>query len=59
VAGVPARVVRTLSKDEIGVTLEGIEGYHRLTKRSLESIKEVEALEVEAPNRKTFRTYST
>jgi carbonic anhydrase/acetyltransferase-like protein (isoleucine patch superfamily) len=49
VMGTPARVVRELTADEIAWKSYGTSQYHELTVRSLETMREVEALtEVEA-----------
>jgi phenylacetic acid degradation protein len=44
VAGMPAKVVRALSEEEIAWKLEGTRTYQALTLRSLASMREVEAL---------------
>ncbi len=52
VAGVPAKVLRTLSDSEVAWKLEGTRNYQDLTRRSLASMRQVEPLarvEVERP----------
>jgi phenylacetic acid degradation protein len=53
VMGTPAKVVRALTEDEVRWTSFGTTQYHELTVRSLETMREVEALsEVEADRRR-------
>ncbi|MDM0001436.1 phenylacetic acid degradation protein PaaY [Variovorax sp. J22P240] len=48
-AGMPAKVIRELSDQEVAWKLEGTRTYHDLTRRSLASMKKVEPLaEIEA-----------
>lgn len=51
VAGVPARLLRTLSDDEIAWKLTGTQTYHDLTRRCLASLTEVQALPSAEQNR--------
>jgi phenylacetic acid degradation protein len=51
VAGVPAKLLRPLSDDEIAWKLTGTQTYQDLTRRSLASLKEVQALPKAEPNR--------
>ena len=46
VAGVPAKVVRTLTEQEIAWKVEGTQSYQDLTRRSLATMVETEALPV-------------
>lgn len=50
-AGIPAKVRRTLSDDEIAWKRRGTEEYQRIAKRSRESLREVEALTEPDANR--------
>ena len=50
-AGMPAKVIRELTDQEVAWKLEGTKTYQDLTKRSLASMKEVEALPAVEPNR--------
>jgi phenylacetic acid degradation protein len=52
VAGIPAKVVRKLSDQEVAWKGEGTESYQDLTRRSLASMREVTALERPEPDRK-------
>jgi phenylacetic acid degradation protein len=45
-AGVPAKVMRELSEQEVAWKLEGTRTYHDLTRRSLASMRKVEPLSV-------------
>ena len=45
-AGVPAKVIRELSDEEVAWKLEGTRTYHDLTRRSLASMRRVEPLSV-------------
>ncbi len=51
VAGVPARLLRTLSDDELAWKLTGTQTYHDLTRRCLASLTEVQALPKAEPDR--------
>jgi len=50
-AGMPAKVVRELTDQEVAWKLEGTKTYQDLTKRSLASMKEVQALSAVEANR--------
>jgi phenylacetic acid degradation protein len=52
VAGVPAKVLRTLTDQELAWKIEGTRSYHELARRSLATIQETEALSVPEPGRK-------
>jgi phenylacetic acid degradation protein len=52
VAGVPARVLRELTADEMAWKVEGTRQYHDLAVRSLASLREVAPLSHPEPNRK-------
>jgi phenylacetic acid degradation protein len=52
VAGTPARIVRTLSEQEIAWKTQGTASYQDLTRRSLRSMVETTALERPEPGRK-------
>ena len=52
VAGVPAKVVRTLSDEEIAWKIEGTQSYQDLAKRSLATMVETDALAAVEPDRK-------
>ena len=52
VAGIPARVVRALSEMELAWKVEGTEGYHHLTRRSLATMRETAPLAEPEPDRK-------
>jgi len=52
VAGVPARVLRELSADEMAWKIEGTRQYHDLTLRSLASVREVAPLPRPEPDRR-------
>jgi len=51
VAGVPAKLIRPLRDEEIAWKLTGTQTYQDLTRRSLASLKEVQALTQAEPNR--------
>ncbi|MDH6593132.1 phenylacetic acid degradation protein [Variovorax sp. TBS-050B] len=51
VAGIPARVKKTLSEEEIAWKLEGTQTYQALTERSLASLREVAPLPRMEPDR--------
>jgi phenylacetic acid degradation protein len=52
VAGVPAKVVRTLTDQELAWKIEGTRSYQELARRSLATMRETEALSVPEPGRK-------
>lgn len=52
VAGMPARVVRELTDDELAWKVEGTEGYHALTRRSLATMRATKPLSAPEPGRK-------
>jgi phenylacetic acid degradation protein len=52
VAGVPAKVVRALTEEEIAWKLEGTRTYQELTRRSLATMVETVALTAPEPDRK-------
>jgi phenylacetic acid degradation protein len=52
VAGIPARVVKKLSDEEIAWKEEGTRDYHDLARRSLATLVEVESLTEPEPDRK-------
>jgi phenylacetic acid degradation protein len=52
VTGVPGKVMRELTDQEIKWKSEGTAQYHRLTLRSFESMRETTALKEIEPNRK-------
>ena len=52
VAGVPAKVVRTLSDEEIAWKIEGTQSYQELARRSLATMVEADALARVEPDRK-------
>ena len=52
VAGVPAKVVRTLTDQELEWKAEGTQSYQELARRSLATMVETEALSVPEPGRK-------
>jgi phenylacetic acid degradation protein len=54
-AGVPAKVIRELSDQEIAWKLEGTHTYQDLTKRCLASMVETEPLTAVEPNRPTLQ----
>jgi phenylacetic acid degradation protein len=51
-AGVPAKILRELSDQELAWKREGTATYHRLTQRCLATMKEVEPLAAEEPDRR-------
>ena len=52
VGGVPAKVMRELSEQELAWKIEGTQGYQELTRRSLATMIETEALAVVEPDRR-------
>jgi phenylacetic acid degradation protein len=54
VAGVPARVLRPLSDQELAWKFAGTRTYQDLTRRSLATLVETEALTAVEPDRKRF-----
>ncbi len=52
VAGVPAKVVRRLTDQELAWKIEGTRSYQELARRSLATMRETEALSVPEPGRK-------
>jgi phenylacetic acid degradation protein len=52
VAGVPAKVVRPLTEQEIAWKVEGTRSYQELTRRSLETMVETDALPAPEPDRR-------
>jgi len=52
VAGVPAKVVRALTEQELTWKIEGTQSYRELTRRSLATMVETTALAAPEPNRK-------
>ena len=54
VAGIPARVMRGLSADEMAWKLDATRTYQNLARRSLASLRETVALTAEEPGRKRF-----
>jgi phenylacetic acid degradation protein len=52
VSGVPARVVRALTEQEIAWKIEGTQSYQELSRRSLATMVETEALAAPEPDRK-------
>jgi phenylacetic acid degradation protein len=52
VAGVPAKVVRTLTEQELAWKIEGTKSYQELSRRSLATMVEATALTAPEPNRK-------
>lgn len=52
VAGVPARIVRELTEQELAWKVEGTQGYHQLTRRSLATMLETDALTAVEPGRR-------
>ena len=57
VAGVPAKVIRTLKDEEIAWKLEGTRAYQALARRSLASMREVEPLRQPEAGRTRRLTY--
>ncbi|MCS6944439.1 MAG: phenylacetic acid degradation protein PaaY [Sutterellaceae bacterium] len=54
VAGMPARVVRELSEDELRLKAQGTAQYHELARRSLATMREVQPLTAVEPGRRRF-----
>ncbi len=54
VAGIPAKVIRELSEDEIEWKKEGTEAYHDLARRCLATLVETQPLTQIEPNRPTL-----
>jgi phenylacetic acid degradation protein len=54
VAGVPAKVVRTLTEMELAWKAEGTRSYQELTRRCLESMRATAPLAAPEPGRKRF-----
>jgi phenylacetic acid degradation protein len=52
VAGVPAKVVRELTEQELAWKIEGTESYQELTRRSLATMVETDALPAPEPDRR-------
>jgi phenylacetic acid degradation protein len=52
VAGIPAKIVRTLSDEEIAWKAQGTREYQELARRSAATMREVEALTAPEPDRK-------
>jgi len=52
VAGVPARIVRALSEQELAWKIEGTQSYQELTRRSLATMVETEPLSSPEPDRR-------
>jgi phenylacetic acid degradation protein len=52
VSGVPARVMRALTEQEIAWKIEGTQSYQELSRRSLATMVETEALAAPEPDRK-------
>ena len=55
-AGVPAKILRELSDQELGWKREGTATYQRLTERCLATMKECAPLAAEEPDRKRLET---
>jgi len=55
VAGVPARVMRELTPDEMAWKVEGTRQYHDLAVRSLATLREVTPLAAPEPDRRRFQ----
>jgi phenylacetic acid degradation protein len=51
-AGVPAKIVRKLTDQEMAWKVEGTQSYQELTRRSLKTMTQVEALPAPEPDRK-------
>jgi phenylacetic acid degradation protein len=51
-AGVPAKIVRKLTDQEMAWKVEGTQSYQQLTRRSLETMAQVDALPAPEPDRK-------
>ncbi len=56
IAGLPAKVLRPLSDDEIRWKREGTDAYHTLAQRSRATLVEVQPLTEEAPDRPRLQT---
>jgi len=52
VAGVPAKVVRVLTEQELAWKVEGTQSYHELTRRSLATMVDTEPLAAPEPDRR-------
>ena len=52
VAGVPAKVVRVLTEQELAWKVEGTQSYHELTRRSLTTMVDTEPLAAPEPDRR-------
>jgi phenylacetic acid degradation protein len=52
VAGVPAKVVRALTEQELAWKVEGTQSYQELTRRSLATMVETEPLAAPEPDRR-------
>jgi len=52
VAGVPAKIVRAITEQELAWKIEGTQSYQDLTRRSLASLKATTPLSAPEPNRK-------
>jgi len=52
VAGVPARIVRELTDDEVAWKVEGTQSYQDLTRRSLATMRATSPLAAPEPDRK-------
>lgn len=59
VVGTPARIVRTLSDEEIAWKVQGTRDYQQLTLRSLATMQETVALTAVEPDRKRLQLEST
>lgn len=53
-AGVPARVLRELTADEMQWKTQGTQQYHQLARRSLATLREVQPLAAAEPDRRRF-----
>ena len=51
-AGVPAKIVRVLTEQELAWKVEGTQSYHELTRRSLATMVETEPLSAPEPDRR-------
>jgi phenylacetic acid degradation protein len=51
VSGIPAKVVRTLTEDELAWKIEGTHSYQALTLRSMQTMRAVEPLSAPEPDR--------
>jgi phenylacetic acid degradation protein len=58
VAGIPAKVMRDLSADELAWKLDATRTYQNLARRSLASLRETVALTEEEPGRKRLASPS-